>query len=181
MSHPLRSIPVGKKLPVFLGLLAATLVLLLVLTLSGPFSPNIVDYELAGSAAKAAGIIGAWDATARIQAGFSLGLDFLYMLVYSTTIALACLWGATVLRSKGWRAIGILLAWGLWLAALLDAVENFALATMLFSNIAEPYPLVAKICALGKFGLILLGLAYCALAAVIRIFVLIRPVQSRTS
>lgn len=179
MYHPLCSIPNGKKLPVFLVLLAATIVLSLILTLTGPVYPNIIDYELAGSAAKAAEIIAVWDASSRVKAGFNLGLDFLYLLVYSTTIALACSWGATVFRLKAWHATGILLAWGLWLAALLDAMENYALATVLLVNIAEPYPQIAQICALGKFGLILLGLAYCAMAAIIRIFMLMRSMQGR--
>ena len=172
MYHPLSSI--HKKLPVFLALLAATIGISVVFRLVGPLSPNIVDYELAGSFAKASAIINAWDAQDRIRAGFNLGIDYLYMPVYSTTIAMACVWGSIVLRAKGWRVIGVLLAWGLWMAAILDAIENFALATMLFGTVADPYPQIAQVCALCKFGLILLGLAYCALAAVIRIVKLVR-------
>lgn len=178
MYHPLSSIPKGKKLPAFLVLLAATAGLSVVMQAVGPFSPTIVDFELAGSVTEASNIINAWDVLARMQAGFNLGIDYLYMPVYSTTIALACIWGSEVLRAKGWQLTGILLAWGLWLAAILDAVENYALTVMLFGNIADPYPQVAQICAICKFGLILLGLAYCAPAAVIRIVMMVRNTRT---
>ncbi|RPJ63395.1 MAG: hypothetical protein EHM12_02410 [Dehalococcoidia bacterium] len=172
MYHPLSSIP--RKLPVFLALLAATIGISVVFKLVGPLSPTIVDYELAGSVAKVSGIINAWNTPDRIRAGFNLGIDYLYMPVYSTTIAMACVWGAMVLSAKGWRVIGVLLAWGLWVAAILDAIENYALVTMLFGTVADPYPQISQVCALCKFSLILLGLAYCALAAVIRIVKLVR-------
>ena len=80
---------------------------------------------------KAQAIIDAWNETDRIRAGFSLGFDYLYMPVYSTTIALACVLAAGVLKSKAWRSIGVLLAWGLWIAAIFDAIENVALFTEL--------------------------------------------------
>ena len=177
MYHPLISIPNGKRLPTFLALLVATIGLSVVFRLIGPFSPNIVDFELAGSVANASGIINQWNALARIQAGFNLGIDYLYMPVYSTTIALACVWGAMVLKLKGWRGVGIILAWGLWLAAIFDAIENYALVTMLYGNVADPYPMMARLCATFKFGLILLGLAYCAVAAIIRIALLLKPAR----
>jgi hypothetical protein len=177
MYHPLSSI--HKKLPVFLAMLAATIAISVVFKLVGPFSPTIVDFELAGSVAKVSGIINAWDAPNKIRAAFNLGIDYLYMPVYSTTIAMACVWGAAVLRAKGWRVIGVLLAWGLWAAAIFDAIENYALVTMLFGTVADPYPQIAQVCASCKFSLILLGLAYCAVAAVIRIVLLVRSTHVR--
>jgi hypothetical protein len=178
MYHPLLSIPRGKKLPTFLLLLAATIGLSAVFRFIGPFSPNIVDFELAGSVAKAAGIISQWNALSRIQAGFNLGIDYLYMPVYSTTIALACVWAAMVLKSRVWRTVGIMLAWGLWLAAIFDAIENYALLTMLYSNVADPYPMMARLCATFKFSLILLGLVFSAVAAIIRIGLLLKPARN---
>jgi hypothetical protein len=52
------------------------------------------------------------------------------------------------------------LAFGLGLAALLDALENYALTTMLFGVVSEPWPAVARWCATGKFALIIAGLVY---------------------
>ena len=68
-----------------------------------------------------------------------------------------------------------MLAWGLWIAALFDAVENFSLITILFGTATSPYPEIAQACAGIKFSLILLGLVYCLLAAILRLVVLARP------
>ncbi len=40
----------------------------------------------------AARILSSWDVGARLHAAFSLGLDYLFMLVYSCTLALSSLW-----------------------------------------------------------------------------------------
>jgi len=160
INNPLNSIPQGKKLAIFLWLLGATLATSVIMRMIGPVAPNIVDYEFANTAAKAAGIINAWDAPARLQACLNMGFDYLYMPVYSTTIALACVMGAGVLAAKGWRNLGMLLAWGLWLAAIFDAIENYALITMMFNGASDPYPAISAFCATVKFSLILLGLLY---------------------
>ena len=149
-------------------LLALTFVLTGVLQavdapLKTPAAPQgIVSYEFAGTTAAAQSILDSWDAGARVHAGFSLGLDYLYMPVYALTIGLACAWAARMLGVRGrWLGcVGRVLALGLGLAALLDALENYTLTTMLFSAAADPWPAVARWCATGKFGLIVAGLVY---------------------
>src|SRR5512137_2594630 len=133
-THPLASIPTRKRIRVFVPLLIATLVITFLFRFIGPAQPTIVDFELAGSVPKAQAIIDAWNENDRIRAGFSLGFDYLYMPVYSTTIALACVLAAGVLKRQAWRTLGLLLAWGLWLAAVSDATENLALFTELLGN-----------------------------------------------
>jgi len=49
-------------------------------------------FEFAGSLESAVKIIRSWDEAVRILAAFSIGLDFLFLILYSTTIGLACLW-----------------------------------------------------------------------------------------
>src|SRR5512143_404921 len=134
LTHPLAVIPSAKRTRVFVPLLIATLVITFLFRFIGPAQPTIVEFELAGSVPQAQAIIDAWNETDRIRAGFSLGFDYLYMPVYSTTIALACILAAGVLRRKAWYTVGLLLAWGLWLAALFDATENLALFTELLGN-----------------------------------------------
>jgi hypothetical protein len=167
MKHPLEAIPHGKRLTMFYILLALFLIITIGFRFIGPAQPTIVDFELAGTTARASEIINAWDTMDKVRAGFSLGFDFLYMPVYSTLIALACVWAAGVLARKQWRTTGVLLAWGLWAAALLDATENIALTVLLFGTVANPYPQVAQVCASIKFGLILLGLVFVLIAAII--------------
>ena len=169
LTHPLNAIPSDKRARAFVPLLIATLVITFLFRFIGPAQPTIVDFELAGSVDKAQAIIDAWNETDRVRAGFSLGFDYLYMPVYSTTIALACLLTAGVLRHKVWHTSGLLLAWGLWIAALFDATENLALLTELLGNNVAPYPQIAQICATIKFGLILLGLLYVVVGVVLRL------------
>lgn len=170
MRHPLEAIPSEKRAQVFILLLIATLLITFAFRFIGPAKPTIVDFELAGNVTKAADILNTWTPVDRIHAGFSLGFDFLYMPIYSTTIALACVWAATVLRSGAGKSIGRALAWGLWLAALLDAIENLALIGNLFGAPSEPFPLIAAVCATLKFGLIILGLIYILVAVGVRLF-----------
>jgi hypothetical protein len=177
MKHPLEAIPHGKRLVVFLALLAVFLVITIGFRFVGPAEPSIVDFELAGTTDRTAEIINAWDMQDRMRAGFNLGLDYLYMPVYSTLIALACVWGAGLLASRQWRTTGLLLGWGLWAAALFDAVENAMLTVVLFDTVSAPYPQIAQVCAVLKFGLILLGLAFVVVAAVVY---LARRLKSKT-
>ncbi len=165
MRHPLEAIPPDKRARVFLPLLIATLLITFAFRFIGPAKPTIVEFELAGTVSKSTDIINAWTPLERIHAGFSLGFDFLYMPIYSTTIALACVWAAGVFRSGVWKSIGRALAWGLWLAAILDAIENLALMSNLFGSPIEPFPALAALCAALKFGLILAGLLYVVVGA----------------
>jgi hypothetical protein len=171
LTHPLNAIPSNKRARVFVPLLIATLVITFLFRFIGPAQPTIVDFELAGSVDKTQAIIDAWTETDRIRAGFSLGFDYLYMPVYSTTIALACLLAAGVLKKRAWYISGLLLAWSLWIAAIFDAIENLALFTVLLGNNVAPYPQIAQICATIKFGLIVLGLLYVIVGVIARVLV----------
>ncbi len=91
---------------------------------------------------------------------FGLGIDYLFMPVYATALALGILLAAG--RHKGWfTTFGAWLGWGAYAAAMFDAVENYALARMLLMNqVWSPYPEIAAFSASIKFLLLLLGLFY---------------------
>jgi len=173
-THPLQGIPAYARPKVFVALLLLTVLVMAVFALTGaPLTTSaaplgIVSLELAGNAATAERILASWDDNTRLRAAFGLGIDYLYMPLYSTTIGLACVWAAEALRRRRWPfvAAGSPLAWGLWLAALADAIENVALATIMFHGVAEPWPQVSFWCASVKFALIILGLLYAAFGAV---------------
>lgn len=178
MRHPLEAIPEGRRRRWFVPLLALTLGLMLGVMapvdrpLRTATAPNgIVSFEVAGDAATAQRMIDGWDERARRFAAFSLGIDYLFMLAYSTTIALGCLWAASVFarRSPGLAALGVPLAWGQWLAAALDAGENAALAVLLLNGVRDPWPAVAWWCATPKFALITAGILYALAATVVRL------------
>jgi len=52
------------------------------------------------------------------------------------------------------------LGWAQFLAALLDAGENFALINLAFGSQRESWPIIARWCALVKFSIVGAGLAY---------------------
>jgi hypothetical protein len=122
---------------------------------------GIVSYQLAGDVPAVERIIASWDARARIFAGFSLGLDYLFMPLYGVLFAWLCIRAAERMREHApvWARIGVGLAWGVGLAVLLDATENALQFWMLVSAPRSPWPLVMWGCAVVKFGaLVLAGL-----------------------
>lgn len=183
MKHPLLSIPNQRRVPLFVLFLALTLLTMLALNISGrplitEAAPSgIVTYEFAGDTDTAAQIIDSWDEIARIHAGFNLGLDYLYLLLYSTTIAMALLWLTDCPSAGRIAVLAVALAWGQWNAALLDAVENYALFTMLVNQPADPWPQIAWWCAAVKFGLVIAGLLVVLVAVISQVWRKLRRVQ----
>jgi hypothetical protein len=166
MRHPLHflSSKVSKRL--FWTFLAGTLVLFAVFRvldapLRTPAAPNgIVSFELAGNIESTAGILLSWDERADLYAAFGLGIDYLFMPLYATALALGILLAAS--KHGGWFfTLGAWLGWGAYAAMLFDALENYALARMLLLNeVWSPYPQVAAFSASIKFGLLSLGLFF---------------------
>jgi hypothetical protein len=163
--NPLSQISPHSRPAVFAALLVLTLLIMVFLNNSGNHlrtaeaPTGIVSYELARDEETAANILNSWDAEAKIYAAFNLGLDYLWMIFYSTTIALGLVWTADILELKGASLTFFhLLAWGQWLAALLDALENTALLVMLFDQATSPWPIIAYWSAVIKFTLVILGI-----------------------
>jgi len=130
---------------------------------------GIVSFEFAGSLTRAEAMLASWNSQARIAAGLSLGLDYLFLFAYAGAIGLGC-----VLTAKFWFQlapigirIGHALAWGQMGAALLDVVENFSLARVLLGAQTDLWPLVAFWCAGPKFVIVALGLAYVLISLII--------------
>ncbi|MGD8404523.1 MAG: hypothetical protein PVJ21_12745 [Anaerolineales bacterium] len=184
MKHPLESIPSVSRKPLFFAFLAGTLILFAVFRiLDAPLqtssAPNgIVSFELAGTSFQAQAIIDSWHEMALLLspvegeplpgmvsrafafAAFGLGIDYLFMPVYATALALGILLAAG--RHEGWFAtVGVWLGWSAYAAAIFDVIENYALARMLLLNqVWSPYPEIAAVSATVKFGLLALGLVF---------------------
>jgi len=178
MKHPLAFIPTSSRKPLFFTFLAGTLILFAVFRvldapLQTPAAPNgIVSFELAGTPEKAFQILVSWEPdvqsdspmgiqpNGKLFAAFGLGIDYLFMPVYATALALGILLAAG--RHDGrFATFGPWLGWGAYSAAIFDAIENFALVQILLRNqVWSPYPEVAAISATVKFGLLMLGLVY---------------------
>ena len=184
MKHPFENIPSDARKRLFFAFLAGTLILFAVFrVLDAPLrtaaAPSgVVSFELAGTPSQAQAIIDSWHEMAYLLssvegepvpgfvsrayafAAFGLGIDYLFMPVYATALALGIL--LAMGRHKGWFAVlGSWLGWGAYAAALFDAVENFALARILLMNqVWSPWPEVAAFSASVKFGLLGVGLVY---------------------
>ena len=184
MIHPLDFVPPANRKPIFFAFFAGTLVLFSVFRvlddpLKTPAAPNgFLSFELAGTPFQAQAIIDSWLELAYLVssvagepvpglvgrafsfAAFGLGLDYLFIPVYATALALGIL--LTMDKHGGWfSSFGTWLGWGAYAAALFDAVENYALARMLLMNqVWSPYPQVAAFSASVKIVLLLLGLFY---------------------
>jgi hypothetical protein len=160
MRHPLELIPPEFRSLVFWPLLALTLVFTWGLAILGP---GVIPLELAGTVQAASTLIKKWKTQrgARTAALIGTGLDYLYIPIYSCTLALGCIMAGGVFAARGAVAgLGPLLAWGQWLAGMLDVAEDFALLKMLVGPVADPWPRVARGCALPKFLLIAAGSVY---------------------
>ena len=185
MRHPLDFLPDNVRKPFFFAFLAGTLILYAVfgvldIPLRTSAAPNgIVSFELAGTPFQAQAIIDSWHEIAYLVssvegetvpgfvsrafsfAAFGLGLDYLFMPVYATALALGIVLSAGRHDENWFAALGAWLGWGAYAAALFDAMENYAMARMLLMNqVWSPYPEVAAFCASIKFGLLSLGLVY---------------------
>jgi hypothetical protein len=168
MTHPFKRIHPARRRRVFFLLLGLTILILLSMNFVGmPLNTaaapqGIVSFEFAFNPDTAQQMLDSWSPDARVRAGFIQGLDFLFPLVYSTTVGLGCVMAAGVIASRGQAIarIGPWLAWGLWAAAVLDYVENIGLVFLLFGEVRSPFPQIAAVCALIKFALLAVGLVY---------------------
>ncbi len=122
---------------------------------------GIVSFEFAGTLDQAREIMDSWKDNARIDAIFSLKVDFVFLFLYSTALALSCvLWLKNYQQGTFLYNLGLGLAWGQWLAAIFDAVENYVLLQILNGTSLELYPIIAFISASVKFLLVGLGDLY---------------------
>ncbi|MFZ5880115.1 MAG: hypothetical protein ACOY0R_12155 [Chloroflexota bacterium] len=167
MQHPLEFVHRDSRKQLFFTFLLLTLGMFAIFQaldtpMKTPAAPNgIVSYELAGTVEKSAAMLASWDESARLNVAFGLGFDYLFMPIYAIFIALATLLAAG--RHQGWlRSLGAAAGWGAFLAALFDAVENFALWHILSYGASDPWPGLAAVCASIKFFFFIAGILYAA-------------------
>ncbi len=123
---------------------------------------GIVSFELAARYETSRQILNSWNARAKTQAALSLGLDYLFLIVYANFISLACVRVGQTFRRHKPRLAGpaASLAWAQFLAAVLDAVENLALIALLLNSARRWLSPLASGCAIIKFSIVGAGLIY---------------------
>jgi len=130
---------------------------------------GIISYEFACDLEGARRILDSWGPGARVYAGLSLGLDYLFMLSYAGALGLGCVLVARRLGrwSGGLATLGVVLSWGQWLAALLDATENYALIRLLLGSARALWPALACGCALPKFLMVGAGILFIGVGGIL--------------
>ena len=170
---PFNWLPLTEQPRAFFVLLVLTIVVMAVEQISGaPLKTDaapsgIVSFELAGTLPAAQKILASWDAPTRVYAGLNLGLDFLFIAAYASCIGLGCVLVARRLarQSAVVTFFGVVLAWAIWLAALLDCTENYALIQLLLGSQQAAFAAIAQWCAIPKFLIVGLGILYVVLGA----------------
>ena len=181
--HPLDAIPAGWRPRLFRALLGLTILWMIVFGLTGaPLTTEaapygVVSFELAGTVERTWQILDSWDVETQLRAAFGLGLDFVFIITYASTIAFGCGLASQVLKDRNWplNSWGSLLSWAVILAALLDIVENIALLTIIFGSVTSPWPEIARWCAIPKFILVFIGVVYVIYGGVVLLVDRISP------
>jgi hypothetical protein len=130
---------------------------------------GIVAWGFAGTVEKSRFIMQQWDFPAQVSAGFLVGLDFLYMLIYPVLFYALTNWTAgrvghfSPLAGKigGWVARIQLLN------ILFDGAENVALAYQLLIALEPPWPQIALWAGMVKGGIVMLALTYLVVALIL--------------
>jgi hypothetical protein len=123
---------------------------------------GIVSFELARDLDQALKIIDSWGIQGRIFAGLDLGFDYLFLVMFSITLASGSILIAEKFNGywKSFRIIGYAMAIGSVMAGLLDAVENYALIQILVGNGSDFLAGLAFWCAVPKFILVGIAITY---------------------
>jgi hypothetical protein len=177
MQHPLEFIPQNLRKSLFYVFLLLTFLIFGVFRgLDEPLRTNaapngVVSFELAWTPERADAIIFSWEnsrwldlpqsldheISPKLYAAFGLGLDYLFMPAYALALSLGLL---LMMRGRPvwYLQLAAWMGWGMFAAALFDAVENFALWKELTGSVLSPYPEIAALCASVKFILLIAGL-----------------------
>lgn len=118
---------------------------------------GIISFEFAGTLANAQAMVQSWGALGQVYAGLNLGFDFVFIITYVAAIGLGCV---IVARGGFLPLVGIVLAWAMIVAGLLDCIENYNLIQILLETGQESNAVIALWCAIPKFAIVGLGLVY---------------------
>ena len=141
---------------------------------------GIISLEMAGTVSATEAVIGPWSDTVRRMAIRITLVDYIYMIAYSSCLALLCLltgrWAekaysaeaasaAKAGRGRASTHFWAHLAWLPWIAAGFDAIENAATLFILMSPLRTPWPQLMTSAAVIKFMLLLFVICVLALGA----------------
>ena len=127
---------------------------------------GIVSLEMCLSSEESQAIVDSWDDDAREDARRYLCLDYFFIPLYSTALAILGIMAAGWFNSRGIHTmakISMILAWGQWVAGLFDFTENSTLLRilMMHPDIPDGLSKLAGWSARIKFLLIIMAVLCC--------------------
>jgi hypothetical protein len=145
--------------------------------LKGPHTPaGIISFELCDLTSSCGAIIEQWGPAGERLAMLSLGLDYLYLMLYPALICIGLLLLAPKLPEALDRPTRTI-AWLALLATPFDGGENFFLIMAIVHDALLPYTHYAALCSVSKFAVF--GLSFSWLLLMLPIALLYRPQTSR--
>ena len=122
---------------------------------------GIVSFEFAKELSVAQEMINSWSYEGKIAASISTGFDYLFLIVYSLLIAvLIHRLNEAIWKGKPFYKVGMMLIYGMFLAAVFDGIENIGLMQLLLGNEVQYWTSIAYYFALMKFILLAFGILY---------------------
>lgn len=125
--------------------------------------PPPLRLQFAWSEVRASKILEKWSDADKRAVRLNLVLDFLFIAIYVTGLAVTCALAADAIIAAGWQGggrMGHTFAGAIVIAGLLDAVENLAQLLMLAGPRTQPWPALASACASIKFFLATVTVLY---------------------
>ncbi len=180
LSHPYQFLSPTLQNRAFIIMLPLTLLAMYVEQVTGKplvtdAAPSgVVSFELAGTLSAAQAMVKSWGQLGQVYAGVNIGFDFVYIITYVIAIGLGCV---IVARGGMLSSVGVALAWAMFAAGLFDCIENYNLLQILLGNGQEINAMLAQWCAILKFAIVGLGLAYFFIGGAI---VLVKKALNRT-
>lgn len=134
-------------------------------SLKVPASPNgIISFEFCGFMSSCDAILGQWSIKGQQLAMLSLGLDYLFMVIYPSLVCIGLLLVAAVVPAR-LKNLTTILAWLALGAGLADAGENFFLIRIILDGTGTSYGGLASTCSVIKFAILGITLGWLAFAS----------------
>lgn len=114
---------------------------------------GIVSLELAITLKKSIDILRSWETPKEERAaGLSLGFDYLFMVGYSGILTVLLLRiEKRIITQDNWRKYFSYVIVGIWIAALFDAIENYAMIQLFMGSTRQVWASLAFYFASSKF------------------------------
>jgi hypothetical protein len=183
LSHPYQWLSDKLQNRAFIVMLPLTLLAMFIEQVTGgPLKTDaapsgIVSFELAGKLSLAQEIVKSWGQLGQVYAGVNIGFDFVYIITYVIAIGLGCV---IVARGGFLASVGNILAWAMFAAGTFDCIENYNLIQILLGYGQEINAIAAQWCAIPKFTIIGLGLAYFFVGGVVVLVMKTRKPELKT-